>query len=226
MGLEWWGVLDRKDLSEEMTGHADAVADAGRAGDWDRLLDLVVHYPRSIKMPDDFVNSTRVGGASGYAPLHQVAWHGGPAGVAEKLIKRGAWRTLRCGVGQTPHEIAAERGHNHLLPILTPRPQHPIPQPRLAQLEHVLHAVIAGRVDDFVPGIRLRLPQVGPLTETDDPSMWMAVPGMYGGFSIELSCRTVEAELSVESWSRVIGGSGQWHMVRPDRFELVAEGFV
>ncbi|WP_040859811.1 ankyrin repeat domain-containing protein [Nocardia niigatensis] len=226
MGLRWWGARDRKALSEPVVGHMDAIADAARIGNWDQVLNLMTEGPRALRAPGDVVNSTRVGGPSGYAPLHQVAWHGGPVAVAERLIELGAWRTLRCGIGQTPLDIAAERGHEHLLAILTPRVRHAVPQPQLDQLEHVLHAVITGRAYDFVREIRMRLPQLGPLTEVETPSMWMAVPGMYGGFSIELSRPGETPELTVESWCRVVGGSGQRHIVRPNGFELVDEGFA
>ncbi|MFE2996365.1 hypothetical protein ACFXG4_15275 [Nocardia sp. NPDC059246] len=54
----------------------------------------------------------------------------------------------------------------------------------------------------------------------------MTVPGMYGGFSIKLSQPGATPELTVESWCRVVGGSGQRHVARPNRFDLVDMGFV
>lgn len=226
MGLQWWGIQERTALREDIVAHADAIADAAHGGQWDRLLSLLTGGPQAFHQPESRANSTRIGGPSGYAPLHQLAWHGGPVSVAEQLIAAGAWRTLRCGTGQTPTDLAAERGHEHLLAVLTPQPRHQVPQPQLAQLEHVLHAVIDSRAYDLVRKARQRMPQLGPLTEAAEPSMWMAVPGMYGGFSMKLTQPGDAPELTVESWCRVVGGSGQRHLVRPNGFELVDEGFV
>ncbi|WP_433565564.1 hypothetical protein ACQP1O_10125 [Nocardia sp. CA-151230] len=57
------GVRDRKGLSEDVIGHTDTIADAARAGDWDQVPSLVGHPPRSIELPDDYANSTRIGGS-------------------------------------------------------------------------------------------------------------------------------------------------------------------
>ncbi|MFE3190204.1 hypothetical protein ACFXHA_14425 [Nocardia sp. NPDC059240] len=226
MGLQWWGIQERTALREDIVAYADAIADAAHDGRWDRLVSLLGGGPQEFDEWPTRSNSTRVGGSSGYAPLHQLAWHGGPVSVAEQLVAVGAWRTLRCATGQTPADIAAERGHKHLLEVLTPQPRHAVPPPRLAQLEHVLHAVIDSRAYDLVHKARQRLPQLGPLTEATEPAMWMAVPRMYGGFSIKLTQPGDVPELTVESWCRVVGGSGQRHVVRPNGFELVDEGFV
>jgi hypothetical protein len=56
--------------------------------------------------------------------------------------------------------------------------------------------------------------------------MWFPVPGMYGGFSYRLEAAGVEAKLVSESWSRVVGGSGQRHEVTSEGSRLVEEGFV
>ena len=46
---------------------------------------------------------------------------------------------------------------------------------------------------------------------------------MYGGFSIALM---KESYLYVESWIRVVGDSGQAHVVTHEGVTLVDEGFV
>ncbi|MGW5106839.1 hypothetical protein [Nocardia sp. NPDC004123] len=56
--------------------------------------------------------------------------------------------------------------------------------------------------------------------------MWITVPGMCGGFSIKPSQPGTTPELTVESWCRVVGGSGQRYVVRPNGFDLVDMGFV
>jgi hypothetical protein len=225
VALQWWGIRDRHAVRPAVVEDFDAVADAARSGRWDRLFELIDDGARTAGLAAGMANAVRVGGLSGYAPLHQVAWHGAAVEVARELIGRGAWRTLRCSAGSTPRDIAEARGHEHLLPVLTSEPVHEVAAARLDQLEHILHAVIVGRVRDFGLDIRLRLPQLGPLTEVDS-EMWMAVPGMYGGFEISLVGSGAETELSVASWCRIAGGSGQRHRVHANGFELVEHGFV
>ena len=45
---------------------------------------------------------------------------------------------------------------------------------------------------------------------------------MYGGFSMSIQ----EDQLVVASWSRVVDGSGQRHVITESGCELVEEGFV
>jgi len=45
---------------------------------------------------------------------------------------------------------------------------------------------------------------------------------MYGGFSYHLR----REELIVESWMRIVGGSGQRHVITEHGARLVDEGFV
>jgi hypothetical protein len=153
--------------------------------------------------------------------LHQAAWHGADLAVVTKLIERGAWRTLRASDGMRPVDIAARGRHGHLLEILEPVEAHPVPEAVLAGLERQLHALIMERVSWLVAEHRLRLPQLGPLTELTEPKLWFPVPGQYGGFTIELRGR----ELSVSSWNRVVGGWGQKHLVTTGGIELVEDGW-
>jgi hypothetical protein len=51
---------------------------------------------------------------------------------------------------------------------------------------------------------------------------WSPVPGMYGGFDISL----VQDLLGVKSGCRVVGGSGQAHLITTEGAILVDEGFV
>jgi len=72
----------------------------------------------------------------------------------------------------------------------------------------------------------LRLPELEVLLELDRPQMWFPVPGMYGGFSYWLESTGADAKLVSESWSRVVGGSGQRHEITSAGSRLVEEGFV
>lgn len=217
MDLTWLGAQRRESFYESAVTHRDHLADAARNGDWDRVFELIAAEP-------EHVNSTRLGGPSGFAPLHQVAWHGAPAAVADRLVALGAWRTLRNSVGDTPAEIAAAGGDEHLLRSLTPRLSRTVAPSVLAPLEAQLYALILGREYELCRHTRYRPPQLGPLLEEGNFRMWAPVPGMYGGFAIEFS--EDADELIVASWSRIAGGSGQRHRVRPNGFELIEAGFV
>ncbi len=163
-------------------------------------------------------------GSSGFAPLHQAAWHGAPESVVERLLGLGAWRTLRTADGDTAADIAAARGKDQLAGLLAPRLVREVDATVPAQLECQLHAVILGRVLDLCRKCGFRPPPLTPLLEYPGATLWAAIPGMYGGFAIELVADADELEVS--SWCRVAGGSGQRHRVRPDGFDLVEEGFV
>lgn len=53
-------------------------------------------------------------------------------------------------------------------------------------------------------------------------TLYFGYPGMYGGFSMSIH----KDRLFVESWSRVVGGSGQAHVITEHGCVLVEEGFV
>jgi hypothetical protein len=103
---------------------------------------------------------------------------------------------------------------------------------RSAALDRGLASVIDGRLR-LPEGIAesygkpleecLRYPPVEVLPECPDSRLWFAVPGMYGGFSIALMKGSY---LYVESWIRVVGGSGQAHVITHEGVTLVDEGFV
>ncbi|MGW6421177.1 ankyrin repeat domain-containing protein [Nocardia sp. NPDC055053] len=216
MEILWWGWYRRKFFSESGIAARDQLADAARAGDWDVVIDVAGR--------DRTINTTRVGGSSGFAPLHQAAWHGAPTAVVERLLELGGWRTLRTADGDTAAEIAAARGNDQLSGLLAPRLIREVDATVLAQLECQLHAVILGRVLDLCQECGFRPPPLTPLLEYPGAKMWAAIPGMYGGFAIELDADT--DELDVSSWCRVAGGSGERHRIRADGFELVEKGFV
>ncbi|MBF6351524.1 ankyrin repeat domain-containing protein [Nocardia flavorosea] len=216
MELIWQGAQSRESFYENEVAHRDQLADAARNGEWDRVFALMTE--------PEYGNSTRVGGTSGFAPLHQAAWHGAPAAVADRLVALGAWRTLRTSAGDTPADIAAASGDKYLQRSLTPRLHRTTASAVLAQLEAQLHALILGRVYELCRKARYRPPQLGPLLEEGNDRMWAPVPGMYGGFAIEFADDA--DELVVDSWCRVAGGSGQRHRVRRNGFELIESGFV
>ncbi|MFE2111300.1 hypothetical protein ACFXAF_36310 [Kitasatospora sp. NPDC059463] len=69
-------------------------------------------------------NARRVGGRSGWAPLHRAAWLDAPAEVVHRLPAAGAWRTLRSTDGERPVDRAARLGRDAPLPLPEPQPLH------------------------------------------------------------------------------------------------------
>ena len=218
MSIEWLGVLVSCDAyNTELVAARDRLADSARAGDWAAVLRVL---DEGLLRPG--ANDGRVEGTSWFGPLHQAAWLGAPAEVVQALIERGAWRSLRDAEGRRPVDIARERGHGALVEALTPVYTVPL---RAEDAE-----AMGGRLADLVaeaaarvvePGTPIRHLDVRCLAERGD-AVWFPIPGMYGGFSVELH----KGRLHVESWSRVVGGSGRAWVITADRTTLIDEGFV
>lgn len=212
--LTWDGVTVRATYQNSIVERRDRLADAARAGDWTTVLTLLTAAP-------EWVNATRIGGESGFTPLHQAAWHGVSTATVLRLVELGAWRTLRTAEGERALDIADRLGHRHLAGALRPVTRRPVPDETLTALERHLHTLIRERAGDLVEEHQLRLPELEPLTEVTDPTFWFPVPGMYGGFKYTLA----HDEVTVESWCRVVGGSGQTHRVTVQGVELINGGW-
>lgn len=219
MDIVWDGTTQPKTLSEEWAGRRFELADAARDYNWSRVFGLVSEHP-------ELVNCCRPGGTSLFAPLHQAAHGGAPIEVARRLIELGAWRTLQNARGERPADVAERGGHEHLRVVLEPVYRHRVPTGVMVKIQSHFHAVIRERVDNLVKEHTLRLPELEPLLELEQPRMWFAVPGMYGGFSYSFESFGVDAKLIAESWCRVVGGSGQRHEITSDGSRLLEEGFV
>jgi len=220
----WPGVLDPTLLKEEVVARNHRLADAAGAGWWSEVFEVLALSWVSV-------NQWRLGGDSWFAPLHQAAWHGASTSVVTGLLERGAFRSLPARDGRTPYDVAKARGHTHLLDLLAP-PVTRLAPTRAADLDRGLASVIDGRLrlpegiaDSYGKPLEecLRYPPVAVVPECPEQRLWFAVPGMYGGFSIALM---KESYLYVESWIRVVGDSGQAHVVTHKGVTLVDEGFV
>ncbi|KER69915.1 hypothetical protein HR51_20920 [Burkholderia cepacia] len=220
MSIAWDGITGADLLHDAEVASRHALADAARNGDWATVLDLVA--TRSA-----LVNATRPGGTSLYTPLHQAAYGGAPQEVVAELLRLGAWRMLRDAHGARPVDIAEQRGHRHLIDLLTPQPRRFVPDDTLRDIQRHFHEMILGRIAHLRVDA-LRLPELEPLLELDAQaeSMWFGVPGMYGGFGYTLRADGAAAVLVSRSWSRVVGGSGQQHEITAHGCTLVEEGFV
>lgn len=219
MDIVWDGITRIETLNEPVALARSALADAAKAYDWPRVIEVASEYK-------EFINSSRPGGKSLFAPLHQAAHAGAPVEVVRRLIEMGAWRTLQNARGERPVDVAGRKGHPHLREVLEPVLKHHVPLGVLLKVQSHFHDVIHARIDRELPDHGLRLPELEPLLELEHPDMWFPVPGMYGGFSYRLDSLAVEAKLVCESWCRVVGGSGQRHEITSEAGRLVEEGFV
>jgi len=219
MDIVWDGITQAETLHEDAVRSRHALADAAKRYEWPRVFELLSRH-------DELVNTTRPGGSSLFAPLHQAAHGGAPVEVVQRLIGMLAWRTLQNARGERPVDVAEREGHGHLLGVLAPAHKHHVPLGVLLKLQAHFHAVIRSRAEELVNEHRLRLPELEPLLELEQPQMWFPVPGMYGGFSYRLEVVGVEAKLVSESWCRVVDGSGQRHEITSTGSRRVAEGFV
>ena len=216
-GPTWDGVLSPNEYKPAVVRARDALADAARTARWDQVLGLL-RDSAGVLQPDHW----RVAGRSWFTPLHQAAWHGAPASVVDELIALGASRTLHTADGRTARDIAAAAGHEALLPLLEPARRNPADEDILAVLDRHLNDLVEQRIRPQLT-TELRPFPTGMLTEHESGTRaWFPVPGMYGGFSIAL----MRNYLDVESWSRVVGGSGQAHVITVAGTVLVDEGFV
>lgn len=188
----------------------DRLARFAYEGRWDRVLELLEAGPRWLTP-----NRWKTTGTSLFTPLHQAAWHGAPVAVAEQLIELGAWRTIRTSDGRRPVDIALQRGHDHLRAILEPVVLRPVDESLVGRLDAHLAALVESRVPQ--KALPLRHPSCELLTEVPGARLWYPIAGMYGGFSIELR----ENHLLVESWSRVVMGSRETHVVTAEGAMLV-----
>jgi len=219
MDIAWDGITRSGALTKDAAIARSTLADAAKAYNWPSVIKIV-----SDSRP--LINSCRPDGTSLFAPLHQAAHGGAPVEVVALLIELGAWRTLQNARGERPIDVAERTGQLHLREVLNPVLKRQVPVGVLLKIQEHFHAVIRGRAGQLVKEQSLRLPELEPLLELEEPQMWFAVPGMYGGFSYRLESAGVEPKLVSESWCRVVGGSGQRHEIVSGGSCLVEEGFV
>ncbi len=215
----WDGVTRAQTLSDEWAAARGKLAGSARAHDWHGVFEVLGEFP-------GMVNCSRPGGVALYSPLHHAAWAGADRAVVERLIAYGASRTLRTARGERAVDIARRKGQVHLLAVLEPVKLRRVPAKTLAKLQAHFHEVIRGRVSDLVRKEALRLPELEPLLELENPRVYFAVPGMYGGFEYTLQPAGEASTLAVDSWCRVCGGSGQRHLVTAAGSTLVEDGFI
>jgi Ankyrin repeats (many copies) len=233
----WHGVLDPSQLFDDVVVASHRFADAAKVGDWSTVFRLLDDPGQPVD-----INWWRPGGTTWFTVLHQAAWHGAPAEVAAELIRRGALRSLTDSRGRTAYDIRLEKDRERTGTkgvvvqqqkslILRERYLKPPPSPLTPDLIRALESHLADVIDGRIRGVLfdgrdprkvLRYPPVGILHEVPGQRLWFPAPGMYGGFDITLR----QDFLDVKSWCRVVGGSGQAHLITTAGAILVDEGFV
>ena len=127
MSILWDGVTRADMLDKRTATSRTRLADAAKAYDWDRVL-------RLLSRQTEWVNTSRPDGTSLFAPLHQAGHGGAPEAVVRRLLRYGAWRTLRNARGERPLDVAIRRGHQHLREVLEPELRHRVPAATLQRL--------------------------------------------------------------------------------------------
>jgi hypothetical protein len=204
ISMEWDGLTDRERYNDWYLKARDRFSDLARDADWDGLIAELGKNP-------GWANFARPGNRSGFAPLHQAAWHGADIAVVSRLIAHGAWRTQRTRDGLRPVDIARERGHTHLVELLEPVELRRLPSPSDA-LEHHFHAMLRERTGSCFDEIEHLLPPLSPLTETPGGEIFFRVVGMMGGFHYRLHADVVH----VNGRSRMDGDNGDFYQVTPE----------
>lgn len=215
MSTDWPGVVDTEVLEATYVEKVNLLADASRVGAWDevfRLLDSDTWLS---------ANHWRLAGRSWYTPLHQAAWLGAPVEVASALIHRGAWRSLRDSDGNRAVDIAQQQGRSHLIDVLDARVPNEREMQKFAAWDVHLARLIAERTEE-IGALKFRPVPTELIALEQLETLYFGYPGMYGGFSMSIH----KDRLFVESWSRVVGGSGQAHVITEHGCVLVEEGFV
>jgi hypothetical protein len=205
----WNGVTREEDVAPELLGVRQQLAEAAYRYDWPRVFSILSEHREFV----NFARPRPTGEApSFYAPLHQAANGGAKVDEVQRLLGMGAWRTLQNARGERPVDVAAKRGHQHLLSILEPQYKQKVPLGVLGKIQGHFHAVIRKRTGRFVEEHALRLPELEPLLEMGRPALWFPLPG-GGGFRFWLEKPGVEAKLCSEHWTRDARDPGQRHEI-------------
>jgi hypothetical protein len=180
MTTEWPGVLTAAVLHEYDVIRRHELADAAKDYDWDKTLEI-------LSRNSNLINATCLNGRSLYSPLHQAAYGGASVEVVQAMIEIGAWRTLRNADGERPLDISKRKMHKHLIQLLEPVYKIHIPYETLQKIQDQFHKLIRARIiylHAMPEGSGLRLPELEPLLEMEQPHMWFSIPMMYGGFKL------------------------------------------
>ncbi|WP_372366681.1 hypothetical protein [Candidatus Uabimicrobium sp. HlEnr_7] len=158
-----------------------------------------------------------------YSPLHYAAYKGAPIEFFQKMLEKGALRTLENKYGERAIDIAKKNGHNHLLEILEPMYQRDIPFEILERIQENFYKLIRSRIIEIISLDAIKtieqeviFPKLAHLLEKEEIRVWFPIPGMYGGFYYWFEGEGSNTKLIAKSWCRVWGGSEQCHEITPE----------
>mmetsp|Transcript_414 Transcript_414/g.484 ORF Transcript_414/g.484 Transcript_414/m.484 type:complete len:217 (-) Transcript_414:469-1119(-) len=199
MSVTWDGVNAKGVEQAYVDKNKDILANATFKGDWTAVLKFLDEH-------GSLINSTRPGSRSGFVPLHQAAYLGAPAAVAESLIEKGAWRSLRDLEGDRPVDIARRNKRDaNLVALLEPVNHHNIPQEVVVKLEEYLHQAMHNW--PIMEKANFRLPQVSVLMELSSGTLSVPTPGLFGGWQVSILCDGEDAKLKATMSSRMAGSA-------------------
>ncbi|XP_045165835.1 uncharacterized protein LOC123529524 isoform X2 [Mercenaria mercenaria] len=195
------------------------ISDLSYSHAWPNLIKEIKAHPDMVntcRLPTDSSSPAKL-----FTPLHQAAHARASKEVFEALLKLGASKCLKTAKGETAYDIAKRLGMSEeILNLLEVPKEVSENYEEIQKMEAGLHEAIKGRVEDLITKNGQALPQLAFLYEFGE--FWYPVPGMYGGFSVTKHEKGIEAS----SWIRVVGGSGQRHVIdRTGKVTLEEEGF-
>ncbi|KAK6354847.1 hypothetical protein TWF696_003979 [Orbilia brochopaga] len=213
---EWTGGQIQDTYSDGYQNIRNQLADLAYTGRFDKAIELI--------QQNDCANSWRLRTAdefdtrppTGWTTLHQAAiLPTATLSHIERLITLGAYRNLRTlDTNETAYDLA--KRHNRprdILAALKPVNRRGLSDETIANLQRGQDEVIMSRVEKLVKEHKFRMPPVEVLIELQEMHFWCPIPGFYGGFHIQMlddNC------IEMESFCRVVGGSGEKHIVNPD----------
>ncbi|KAK4206174.1 hypothetical protein QBC37DRAFT_460694 [Rhypophila decipiens] len=114
--------------------------------------------------------------------------------IREAISNSKTWKSLRSFDTRsiTPADLAQENGLWDLAELLQPKRRHELDPSILSNIETQLQQLMEETIKPMIADSPFVYPQVSILQEMEDPVLWVPVPGMYGGFLIELRDGTLE----------------------------------
>jgi len=166
---------------------------------------------------------------------HHAAHFNAPIEIIEFMVEKHFPMSFKDGEGKTPADHLDVNVDCNYKALFMPRyGLSNLNLENLQKIEENFHAVINGRVKDLVDKYDLILPQLSVSLEVQVAIEFLdngycAIPGMYGGFTIEFQFNADKSDvdhLLTSSWCRIAGGSGQTHKCTPEQSELIESGFA
>jgi hypothetical protein len=93
-------------------------------------------------------------------------------------------------------------------------------------IQSLFHDLIRSRTGKLVDEQDLELPFISENLLFREECQYFPIPGMYGGFSYKLLLDNGNLKLDISSWSRIVGGSGQRHIITRNGCNLIEKGFI